>query len=111
MSSWRKPFSKRDGDPGVGVTTIAQTDASDGSLHYVEVDQSGNGSGPTYQEATGAPVEVNSPLGYSVGPVTIICLNISMMVGTGIYSTRENVLLHMSPRKSLCSPESSIEYP
>ncbi|EON98435.1 putative high affinity methionine permease protein [Phaeoacremonium minimum UCRPA7] len=39
------------------------------------------------EEATGAPVEIDSPLGYQVGAVTIIFLNISKMIGTGIYST------------------------
>lgn len=86
MPSWRKPFSKRDVDQG--VTVEEEPEVSDGSLTYVQVDQAGNGSAQTYQEATGAPVEVNSPLGYDVGPVTIIFLNISMMIGTGVYSTR-----------------------
>ena len=60
----------------------------DGSLEFT-VAQGGNGSLPSYQEASGAPVETNSPLGYFVGPVTIVFLNISMMIGTGVYSTRE----------------------
>lgn len=89
MPSWRKPFSKREVDQG--VTAEEDPEVSDGSLRYVQVDQAGNGSDPTYQEATGAPVEVNSPLGYDVGPVTIVFLNISMMIGTGVYSTREQI--------------------
>ncbi|KUI59641.1 High-affinity methionine permease [Cytospora mali] len=89
MSSWRKPFSKRSAAQGV---TGEEQEVSDGSLHYVQVDHAGNGSGPTYQEASGAPVEVNSPLGYDVGPVTIIFLNISMMIGTGVYSTPSTIL-------------------
>lgn len=48
----------------------------------------GNNAATTYQDASGAPVEHNSPLGYSVGPVTITLLNITMMIGAGIYSTR-----------------------
>lgn len=48
----------------------------------------GNNAPPTYQDASGAPVESQSPLGYSVGPVTITLLNITMMIGAGIYSTR-----------------------
>lgn len=84
MSFWRRPFSKRAApepadDPG---------EVSDGSLRYV-VEKGGNDSPPSYQEASGAPVERESPLGYSVGPVTIIFLNISKMIGTGVYSTRE----------------------
>lgn len=61
---------------------------SDGSLQYV-VEKGGNTSDVAYQEASGAPVESESPLGYSVGAVTIIFLNLSKMIGTGIYSTRE----------------------
>lgn len=62
-----------------------------GSLQYTHV-AGENSSLPTYQEATGAPVEVKSPLGYSVGPVTIICLNLSKMVGTGVFSTPSTVM-------------------
>ncbi len=62
---------------------------SDGSLHYI-AEKAENDSGTSYQEATGAPVEITSPLGYSVGPVTIILLNVSKMIGTGVFSTRES---------------------
>ncbi|MCJ1293441.1 hypothetical protein MMC34_004996, partial [Xylographa carneopallida] len=48
----------------------------------------GNGSGPSYQEISGAPVEHSSPLGYNVGWFTIIFLNIGQMIGTGVFSTR-----------------------
>lgn len=89
MPSWRKPFSKRDVDHS--VSAVEEPEVSDGSLRYIQVDQAGNGSDPTYQEVTGAPVEVDSPLGYDVGPVTIIFLNVSMMIGTGVYSTREQI--------------------
>lgn len=88
MSFWRRPFSQRDaGDASVDD----QSDVTDGTLHYV-VEKAGNDSGPTYQEATGAPVEVDSPLGYDVGAITIICLNVSMMIGTGVYSTTSSIL-------------------
>ncbi|KAK8115440.1 amino acid transporter [Apiospora sp. TS-2023a] len=60
-------------------------------LQYV-AEAGGNDAPSTYQIATGAPVEDHSPLGYNVGPATIIFLNISMMVGTGIYSTPSSVL-------------------
>ena len=60
-----------------------------GSLEYV-AQQGENGSVPTYQEASGAPVEVRSPLGYRVQWFTIIFLNIGQMVGTGVFSTRES---------------------
>lgn len=59
-----------------------------GNLTYIH-EKGGNNSLPSYQEATGAPVEQHSPLGYGVGPVTIIFLNVSMMIGTGVFSTRE----------------------
>lgn len=94
MSFWRRPFSQRQ-DAGDGDGDVYQDDQSsgqeqvtDGSLHYV-FEKAGNDSGPTYQEASGAPVEVESPLGYDVGAVTIICLNVSNMIGTGVYSTSE----------------------
>lgn len=62
------------------------------SLEYV-AQQGENGSVPTYQEASGAPVETRSPLGYRVQWFTIIFLNIGQMVGTGVFSTREFMLV------------------
>lgn len=59
-----------------------------GEFEYA-IEQGGNGSGLSYQEVSGAPVEKDSPLGYSVGSITILFLNISMMIGTGVYSTRQ----------------------
>jgi len=44
------------------------------------------------EEASGAPVEVHSSLGYSVGSVSILFLNFSMMVGTGVFSTPSTIL-------------------
>ncbi|KAJ3492939.1 hypothetical protein NLG97_g5046 [Lecanicillium saksenae] len=63
----------------------------DGELTYNRV-IAGNGSGATYQEAAGAPVESSSPLGYHVGWATIIFLNINQMIGTGIFSTPGSIL-------------------
>lgn len=62
----------------------------DGNIKFA-VEQGGNNSGPSYQDVSGAPVEVKSPLGYSVGGITILFLNISMMIGTGVYSTRKSL--------------------
>ncbi|KAJ9236333.1 hypothetical protein DTO166G5_4095 [Paecilomyces variotii] len=62
-----------------------------GSLKFT-LEAGENSSLPTYQEASGAPVEVKSPLGYSVGPITIICLNLSKMIGTGVFSTPSSVM-------------------
>jgi hypothetical protein len=58
-----------------------------GDLKFV-VEQGGNGSQPSYQEVSGAPVETKSSLGYAVGPLTIVFINIGKMIGTGVYSTR-----------------------
>jgi hypothetical protein len=44
---------------------------------------------PVYQDGNGAPVEQLSPLGYHVGWAGILFLNVSQMVGTGVFSTRE----------------------
>ncbi|KAF9630239.1 Amino acid/polyamine transporter I [Lasiodiplodia theobromae] len=62
-----------------------------GSLAFVG-EQGGNGSAPTFQEATGAPVEQESPLGYKVKWFTIIFLNIGQMIGTGVFSTPASIL-------------------
>jgi hypothetical protein len=71
-----------------GIDTSRGQFVADGDLKFT-IEQGGNGSQPSYQEVSGAPVEVRSPLGYTVGPVTVMFLNMSMMVGTGVYSTRQ----------------------
>lgn len=93
--NWRRPFSNKDDqngpvadDVGPTIERVHDAEISDGSLKYT-LEKGGNDSLPSYQEASGAPVESHSPLGYSVGPVTIIFLNVSKMIGTGVYSTRE----------------------
>ncbi|KAK9415133.1 putative high affinity methionine permease protein [Seiridium unicorne] len=76
-----------DGDVSNQLGTVSH----DGSVKYVgELGE--NVAPPTYQEAGGAPVESHSPLGYTVGPITMLFLNISMMIGTGIYSTPSAIL-------------------
>lgn len=88
MSFWRKPFSRREGsDSRDDIDHDAASEISDGSLTYVG-NQGGNNTSATFQEASGAPVERKSPLGYSVNSFTILFLNINMMIGTGIFSTR-----------------------
>lgn len=67
---------------------LSPSRSNDDSLYYT-VEEGENSSKPTYQEVSGAPVETHSPLGYSVGWVTIIFLNISKMIGTGVFSTRK----------------------
>ncbi|GAB1319272.1 High-affinity methionine permease [Madurella fahalii] len=92
--SRRRPFSGRDeesdNDPAPAASH-GHSELSDGGLKYT-LEEGGNDSPASYQEATGAPVERNSPLGYSVGPLTIIFLGVSKMVGTGVYSTPSGVL-------------------
>lgn len=64
---------------------------SAGSFDFA-VEHGANTDKVTYQEANGAPVESKSPLGYSVGWVTVVFLNLSKMVGTGIFSTPATIL-------------------
>ncbi|KAL5117335.1 hypothetical protein ACEQ8H_004780 [Pleosporales sp. CAS-2024a] len=73
------------------VTANGHVQFSDGDLKYVG-EQGGNSNTVAYQEASGAPVETLSPLGYNVGPVTILFLNLSSVVGTGIFSTPASIL-------------------
>ncbi|KAF2731965.1 amino acid transporter [Polyplosphaeria fusca] len=47
---------------------------------------------PVYQDGSGAPVEQISPLGYHVGWFGILFLNVSQMVGTGVFSTPGSIL-------------------
>lgn len=67
---------------------LPQYDSRDNDGLKFTTETGGNTSKATYQEASGAPVEVNSPLGYSVGWVTVVFLNLSKMIGTGVFSTR-----------------------
>ncbi|KAL5339612.1 amino acid permease-domain-containing protein [Aspergillus crustosus] len=89
--AWRRPFGGRD--------TSSGSDAAGGQTEQITVagaqyigEKGGNDAPPTYQDASGAPIEGKSPLGYSVGPITITLLNISMMIGAGIYSTPSSIL-------------------
>lgn len=59
-----------------------------GDTYYI-AGKAANNSETFYQDASGAPIEESSPLGYDVGPLTILFLNVSKMIGTGIFSTRE----------------------
>lgn len=87
MAFWRKPFHGSQIAAVEVVNSRPDSQISDGSLQYTG-HQGGNNAAPTYQEATGAPVEAESPMGYSVSALTIMFLNINMMIGTGIFSTR-----------------------
>ncbi|OBT62580.1 hypothetical protein VE03_07376 [Pseudogymnoascus sp. 23342-1-I1] len=63
----------------------------DGNLEYTK-ETAGNESQPSYQEASGAPVEKESPLGYEINWFTVIFLNIGQMIGTGVFSTPGSIL-------------------
>ncbi|GLB40162.1 putative high affinity methionine permease [Lyophyllum shimeji] len=59
------------------------------------IDIASSESLPSYEEAavtTGAPVEKISPLGYHVDAITVVFLNISKMIGTGVFSTPGAIL-------------------
>lgn len=62
----------------------------EGSLEFVQ-EKGGNDAPPAYQEASGAPVERKSPLGYNVKWLTAAMLNIGMIIGTGVFSTRKRL--------------------
>lgn len=93
MSTWLERLRPK---PVVHTAIVSDSYASgsepsvirDGDLAFTKV-EGGNGGGHTYQEAAGAPVEAESPLGYHVGAVTIVFLNVNKMIGTGIFSTRK----------------------
>lgn len=73
-------------EPSTSLTYLGISCSS--KLPSTHSEEGGNDSQPSYQEASGAPVQSRPQLGYSVGPVTIIFLNVSKMIGTGVYSTR-----------------------
>ena len=73
-----------------------------GDLAYT-AEYGGNGSDPSYQETSGAPVERDSPLGYHVGWFTIIFLNVGQMIGTGVFSTRTYFQFRLSITKTWTS--------
>jgi hypothetical protein len=82
--------SKKDVEEVV-TSDVSSNEIDQGSLHYT-AEGGENSNRLTVQEASGAPVEQHSPLGYSVGPVTVVFLNLSMMIGTGVFSTRMRTL-------------------
>tara|TARA_R110002060_G_scaffold16166_2_gene22478 strand:+ start:154 stop:510 length:357 start_codon:yes stop_codon:yes gene_type:complete len=90
MSSYWQRFKK--GEKAKLATHTAESSEEvvirDGNLEFTREAGAGNDSQPSYQEASGAPVEKESPLGYKVNWFTIIFLNIGQMIGTGVFSTR-----------------------
>ncbi|KAE8147397.1 amino acid permease-domain-containing protein [Aspergillus avenaceus] len=83
---------EKDADVSVQEDRPSQESAiKDGNDKYV-VAEGINSTSVTYQDASGAPVETNSPLGYFVSFWTSLCLNINQMIGTGIFSTPASIL-------------------
>lgn len=105
-----KPDSRSDSTALHSVTASGDLQVTDGDLKYVG-QQGGNNAPVGYQEASGAPVETKSPLGYAVGPVTILFLNLSKMVGTGIFSTRNHPLSNIPPSLTPSQPPPSSPAP
>ncbi|KAE8364441.1 amino acid permease-domain-containing protein [Aspergillus caelatus] len=83
----------REKDVGISVREHASQESTiqDGEVKYTAAEGI-NSTSVTYQDASGAPVETDSPLGYSVSFWTSLCLNINQMVGTGIFSTPATIL-------------------
>lgn len=98
--------SKEDADEIV-TSDVSSNEVDQGSLHYT-AEGGENSNRLTIQEVSGAPVEQHSPLGYSVGPVTVVFLNLSMMIGTGVFSTRRHLLASYKPRSILTNGILSI---
>ncbi|KAJ5581108.1 hypothetical protein N7450_007409 [Penicillium hetheringtonii] len=85
----------QDTEKSANISTESTQDSADSSSSLpggYTAAEGLNSSVPTYQDASGAPVETSSPLGYSVGFLTAFCLNINQMVGTGIFSTPGTIL-------------------
>lgn len=102
MAFWRKALRSSQTDIIENNGPKPESQISDGSLEYTG-NQGGNNAAPTYQEASGAPVEAESPMGYSVSALTIMFLNINMMIGTGIFSTRESLPISITRHLKLCT--------
>ena len=83
MSFWQD--NEKAGDVVNESTTVSEDSSTPEGFTAAE---GLNSSVVTYQDASGAPVETSSPLGYSVGSLAAFCLNINQMIGTGIFSTR-----------------------
>ncbi|KAF6754530.1 high affinity methionine permease [Ephemerocybe angulata] len=64
--------------------------------HVVGIENVSDDSLPSYEDAAvtdGAPVEKVSPLGYHVDWVSVIFLNVSKMIGTGVFTTPGSILV------------------
>ena len=89
---WRKgASSSTTADQDQHRYSQQNTIIAEGDLKFA-VETGENNSSPSYQEVSGAPVETRSPLGYHVGSVTVVFLNLSKIIGTGVYSTPAVIL-------------------
>lgn len=80
----KKLFWGNDSESSVDVSVVREKNAQIGEQLYVD-------GVAIYQDGNGAPVEQVSPLGYHVGYAGILFLNVSQMVGTGVFSTRQYI--------------------
>lgn len=78
----KKHFWGGSTDETVDLSVVKEKNAQIGEQIFVD-------GVPIYQDGNGAPVEQISPLGYHVGWAGILFLNVSQMVGTGVFSTRK----------------------
>jgi hypothetical protein len=84
MTAFLKKWFSTEGEDVVGAV-VKEKNAQIGDQVFVEGIE-------VKQDGYGAPVEQISPLGYHVGWFGILFLNVSMMIGTGVFSTREQPL-------------------
>ncbi|KAJ5085214.1 hypothetical protein N7532_009985 [Penicillium argentinense] len=86
----------QDKDKKTKVTSVSTSDLETSAIEngppkYIAAEGL-NSTTVTYQDASGAPVESQSPLGYQVSFMAALCLNINQMIGTGIFSTPASIL-------------------
>lgn len=82
MTAWARYIPWSDSGSEISASEVREKNATIGDKVLVDGEE-------VYQDGHGAPVEQASPLGYHVGWFGILFLNVSQMVGTGIFSTRK----------------------
>jgi amino acid permease len=82
-----KNFVNAEKSPHIYETEVV---VQDGDLKFV-VEQGGNNALASYQETSGAPIEVQSPLGYKIQWYSAVFLNVGQMIGTGVFSTPASI--------------------
>lgn len=82
--------NKSSKESDIQVLSSTSVDSSDNSIEYARY-----GDGYDIEITSGAPVENKNPLGYSVGPLSVIVLVLQGVVGTGIFSTPGSILKSM----------------